>query len=129
MSDMRIQTVDQKMIINLVFRKYIAFNKTLTFFFLRVGFLSFFYLRFFVEKLQALHKEGSMPASLDIFHFNMHLRSLNDALVPAVACLLKGMPNLNTLNIKSKPPRGQPCMVSEILYSLLTILFHLYFLV
>lgn len=64
------------------------------------------------KTIKALHKEGSMSASLDIFHFSMHLRSLNDALVPAVACLLKGMPNLNTLNIKSKPPRGQPCMSS-----------------
>ncbi|PQQ06130.1 putative F-box/FBD/LRR-repeat protein [Prunus yedoensis var. nudiflora] len=64
------------------------------------------------KTIKALHKEGSMPASLDIFHFGMHLRSLNDALVPAAACLLKGMPNLNTLDIKSKPPRGQPCMSS-----------------
>ncbi|BBG96704.1 Protein with RNI-like/FBD-like domains [Prunus dulcis] len=64
------------------------------------------------KTIKALHKEGSMPASLDIFHFGMHLSCLNDALVPAVACLLKGMPNLNTLNIKSKPPRGQPCMSS-----------------
>lgn len=43
-----------------------------------------------------------MPAAplVDICNLSLHIRNLNDDLIPAVVFLLGGMPNLNTLHIK-----------------------------
>ncbi|CAN6562054.1 unnamed protein product [Malus baccata var. baccata] len=54
------------------------------------------------HSLYVLFTEGSRPAPLDdIRYLGLHLRSLNNELVPAVVSLLRGVPNLNTLNIES----------------------------
>ncbi|KAM2065221.1 hypothetical protein EV1_028001 [Malus domestica] len=54
------------------------------------------------ETIKVLFTEGSRPAPLDdIRYLGLHLRSLNNELVPAVVSLLRGVPSLNTLNIES----------------------------
>ncbi|KAM1157675.1 hypothetical protein FF1_028246 [Malus domestica] len=54
------------------------------------------------ETIKVLFTEGSRPGPLDdIRYLGLHLRSLNNELVPAVVSLLRGVPNLNTLNIES----------------------------
>ena len=54
--------------------------------------------------LQLLLREGSMHAPLDATtYLGLHIMSLTDDLVPAMASLLRGMPNLKTLYINSYP--------------------------
>lgn len=55
--------------------------------------------------LQALLREGSMPAPFDdISYLGVHIESLVDDIVPTMVSLLRGMPNLKTLYVKCDPP-------------------------
>lgn len=52
--------------------------------------------------LQALFREGHIPAQFDdISYLAMNITSWDDDVVSAMVSLMKGMPNLNTLNLKS----------------------------
>ncbi|PQM40949.1 hypothetical protein Pyn_02698 [Prunus yedoensis var. nudiflora] len=53
--------------------------------------------------MQALFKEGSMAAPIldNICNLRIHCTTLEDDLVPAVVSLLRGMPNLNSLSIRT----------------------------
>lgn len=69
--------------------------------------------------LQALFREGHIPAQFDdISYLGMNIRSLDDDVVPAMVSLMKGMPNLNTLNLKSnhsiyiRQPDVRACLLS-----------------
>ncbi|CAL2268278.1 unnamed protein product [Prunus armeniaca] len=55
------------------------------------------------ETILALFKEGPMVAPIlhNICDLSVHCRNLNDDLVPAAVSLLRGMPNLNILYIKT----------------------------
>ncbi|KAK9921290.1 hypothetical protein M0R45_029807 [Rubus argutus] len=54
------------------------------------------------ETAKALVREGHLPSQFDdISYLGMNIRSLDDDVVPAMVSLMKGMPNLNTLNLKS----------------------------
>ncbi|PRQ18430.1 putative F-box domain, leucine-rich repeat domain, L domain-containing protein [Rosa chinensis] len=56
------------------------------------------------ETTKVLLREGLVHAPLDdITYLSMHIMSLTDDLVPAMVSLLRGMPNLSTLYIKSYP--------------------------
>lgn len=54
--------------------------------------------------LQAFFKKGSGPLPLDnVHHLCMHVGYFLDDVVPSMVSLLKGIPNLSTLYIKSFP--------------------------
>ncbi|PRQ43956.1 putative F-box domain, FBD domain, leucine-rich repeat domain, L domain-containing protein [Rosa chinensis] len=54
------------------------------------------------ETAKALFREGHIPAQFnDISYLGMDIKSWDDDVVPAMVSLMKGMPNLNTLNLKS----------------------------
>ncbi|KAM5559376.1 F-box/FBD/LRR-repeat protein [Rosa sericea] len=56
------------------------------------------------EILKALFQKGSRPAPLDnVRHLCMHVGYMLDDVVPAMVSILKGIPNLSTLYIKSFP--------------------------
>ncbi|KAB2622006.1 F-box protein [Pyrus ussuriensis x Pyrus communis] len=62
-------------------------------------------VRFLLWKnLQALYKEGSTPTLIldNICNLSIHCESLNNKLVPALVSLLRRMPNLNILCIKTR---------------------------
>ena len=69
--------------------------------------------------LQALFREGHIPEQFDdISYLGMNIGSLDDDVVPAMVSLMKGMPNLNTLNLKSNhsinvpKPDVRACLLS-----------------
>ncbi|KAL6273432.1 hypothetical protein ACE6H2_024124 [Prunus campanulata] len=55
------------------------------------------------DTIKALFKEGSMAAPIldNICNLRIHCTTLEDDLVPAVVSLLRGMPNLNSLSIRT----------------------------
>ncbi|XP_004302976.1 PREDICTED: F-box/LRR-repeat protein At4g14103-like [Fragaria vesca subsp. vesca] len=54
------------------------------------------------ETVKALFREGHIPAQFDdISYLAMDITSWDDDVVSAMVSLMKGMPNLNTLNLKS----------------------------
>ncbi|XP_021819104.1 uncharacterized protein LOC110761033 [Prunus avium] len=55
------------------------------------------------DTVKALFKEGSMAAPIldNICNLRIHCTTLEDDLVPAVVSLLRGMPNLNSLSIRT----------------------------
>ncbi|PQP92438.1 F-box/FBD/LRR-repeat protein [Prunus yedoensis var. nudiflora] len=56
------------------------------------------------EMTKALLREGPVSRPFDdISYLGMHIESLDDDIVPAMVSLLRGMPNLKTLYIKSDP--------------------------
>ncbi|PRQ44089.1 putative F-box domain, FBD domain, leucine-rich repeat domain, L domain-containing protein [Rosa chinensis] len=56
------------------------------------------------EILKALFQKGSRPAPLDnVRHLCIHVGYMLDDVVPAMVSILKGIPNLSTLYIKSFP--------------------------
>ncbi|CAN6719681.1 unnamed protein product [Malus baccata var. baccata] len=51
--------------------------------------------------VKALFRGGSVPVQLDdIWYLSMYIWSMNDELVPSMVSLLRGMPNLCSLNIE-----------------------------
>ncbi|XP_004305634.1 PREDICTED: putative F-box/FBD/LRR-repeat protein At5g44950-like [Fragaria vesca subsp. vesca] len=56
------------------------------------------------DTLKALFQKGSRPAALDnVRHLCMHVGYMLDDVTPAMLSILKGIPNLSTLYIKSYP--------------------------
>ncbi|KAM5574036.1 F-box/LRR-repeat protein [Rosa sericea] len=56
------------------------------------------------KTIKALFREGSMAAPIfDTSYLRINSANLNNALVPAMVSLMRGMSNLNTLDIKSDP--------------------------
>lgn len=66
--------------------------------------------------MQALFKEGSMAAPIldNICNLRIHCTTLEDDLVPAVVSLLRGMPNLNSLSIRTRRWNLNAKPVSEV---------------
>ncbi|XP_020421469.1 uncharacterized protein LOC18772138 [Prunus persica] len=64
--------------------------------------------------IKAIFKDGStaVPILDNICNLTLHFTSLNDDLVPAVASLLKGMPNLNFLSMKTTNSRSWDAQTS-----------------
>ncbi|CAL2268279.1 unnamed protein product [Prunus armeniaca] len=64
--------------------------------------------------IKAIFKDGStaVPIFDNICYLTVHFTSLNDDLVPAVASLLKGMPNLNFLSMKTTSSRSWDAQTS-----------------
>ncbi|PRQ44088.1 putative leucine-rich repeat domain, L domain-containing protein [Rosa chinensis] len=81
-----------------------------------------------VNIVNALSEKGSMPAPLDnVRQLQLHVGYFCDHLVPVMVSLLKGLPNLSTLNINTDPveycPRTNSSGYNEAYWKLLNLSF------